>query len=110
MDRSMRSMSQPRGKRDSSVSSAYGQGDMHSRGYRGSRESLHSGMTYSARRGSNASMYEDDYNYYGGSMRDLSGRHGNRRKSTSQSHIDISSRSVAIGSLRSLSHLNSLRR
>ena len=29
----------------------------------------------------------DDYNYYGGSMRDLSGRHGNRRKSTSQSHI-----------------------
>lgn len=59
---------------------------MHSRGYRGSRESLHSGMTYSARRGSNASMYEDDY-YYGGSMRDLSSRHGNRRKSTSQSHI-----------------------
>merc|ERR1711976_839325 len=58
MDRSMRSMSQPRGKRDSSVSSAYGGGDMHSRGYRGSRESLHSGMTYSARRGSNASMYE----------------------------------------------------
>merc|ERR1711899_28402 len=89
MDRSMRSMSQPRGKRDSSVSSAYGGGggDMQSRGYRGSRESLHSGMTYSARRGSNASMYEDDYNYYGGSMRDLSGRHGNRRKSTSQSHI-----------------------
>merc|ERR1712223_1264392 len=89
MDRSMRSMSQPRGKRDSSVSSAYGGGggDMHSRGYRGSRESLHSGMTYSARRGSNASMYEDDYNYYGGSMRDLSGRHGNGRKSTSQSHI-----------------------
>merc|ERR1719220_3425120 len=89
MDRSMRSMSQPRGKRDSSVSSAYGGGggDMQSRGYRGSRESLHSGMTYSARRGSNASMYEDPYNYYGGSMRHLSGRHGNRRKSTSQSHI-----------------------
>ena len=34
--------------------------DMHSRGYRGSRESLHSGMTYSARRGSNASMYEGE--------------------------------------------------
>ena len=33
---------------------------MHSRGYRGSRESLHSGMTYSARRGSNASMYEGE--------------------------------------------------
>ena len=34
--------------------------DMQSRGYRGSRESLHSGMTYSARRGSNASMYEGE--------------------------------------------------
>merc|ERR1719225_1629447 len=31
---------------------------MQSRGYRGSRESLHSGMTYSARRGSNASMFK----------------------------------------------------
>lgn len=84
MDRSARSMSQPRGKRDSSVSSAYGGAG----GFRGSRESLHSGMTYSARRGSNASIYgaEDDY-YYGGSMRDLSSRHGNRRKSSSASHI-----------------------
>ena len=101
-----------------------------STGFRGSRESLHSGMTYSARRGSNASIYgaegefkyflhiltffvnfhncnycylslfpflafslfceffvnSDDY-YYGGSMRDLSSRHGNRRKSSSASHI-----------------------
>merc|ERR1712223_81716 len=84
MDRSARSVSQPRGKRDSSVSSAYGGAG----GFRGSRESLHSGMTYSARRGSNASMYEDDPDYYyGGSMRDLSTRRGNRRKSSSASHI-----------------------
>ena len=97
-------------------------------GFRGSRESLHSGMTYNARRGSNASIYQegdylfifslffclfclcchfaivfffllfplffqktkihsvDDY-YYGGSMRDLSSRRGNRRKSSSASHI-----------------------
>ena len=34
---------------------------VYSIGFRGSRESLHSGMTYSARRGSNASMYEGDY-------------------------------------------------
>jgi hypothetical protein len=33
---------------------------MQSRGYKGSRESLHSGMTYSARRGSNASVYEGE--------------------------------------------------
>ena len=31
-------------------------------GFRGSRESLHSGMTYNARRGSNASIYQEgDY-------------------------------------------------
>merc|ERR1712223_886146 len=83
MDRSARSVSQPRGKRDSSVSSAYGGAG----GFRGSRESLHSGMTYNARRGSNSSMYEDDDYYYGGSMRDLSSRRGNRRKSSSASHI-----------------------
>merc|ERR1719491_1140546 len=79
MDRSARSVSQPRGKRDSSVSSAYGQngqnGGAGGQGFRGSRESLHSGMTYNARRGSNASIYqEDDDYYYGGSMRDLSSR------------------------------------
>lgn len=87
MDRSARSVSQPRGKRDSSVSSAYGQNGG-AGGFRGSRESLHSGMTYNARRGSNASIYqEDDDYYYGGSMRDLSSRRGNRRKSSSASHI-----------------------
>ena len=37
-----------------------------STGFRGSRESLHSGMTYSARRGSNASIYgaEGEFKYF----------------------------------------------
>jgi len=91
MDRNVRSVSQPRGKRDSSVSSAYA-GDENrfassSRMLRASRESLQSGLTYNARRGSNASVYDDNDYYYGGSMRDLSSRHTGRRKSSSASHI-----------------------
>ncbi|XP_059087795.1 patronin-like isoform X3 [Tigriopus californicus] len=118
LDRNTRSVSQPRGKRDSSVSSAYG-GE---RDFRGSRESLASGLTYNPRRGSNASIYEETDYYYGGSMRDLSGRTTGRRKSSSASHLDLgsyraatsnsSARSgaAALGSLRSLSHFNSLKR
>jgi hypothetical protein len=82
VDRNARSVSQPRGKRDSSVSSAYAGGNhshlilkinyknvvqfilieesrLHgNRMLRASRESLQSGITYSARRGSNASVYD----------------------------------------------------
>ena len=95
-DRSVRSMSQPRGKRDSSVSSAYGgsggagnNGGMRNDSFRSSRDSLVSRRTYTARRGSNASLYdeEDDY-YYGGSLRDVSyGGHSGRRKSSSASYL-----------------------
>ena len=87
-DRSARSMSQPRGKRDSSVSSGYGARERND-SYRGSRESLVSRRTYTARRGSNASIYddEDDY-YYGGSLRDVSyGGHSGRRKSSSANYL-----------------------
>merc|ERR1711994_53931 len=73
-DRSGRSMSQPRGKRDSSVSSAYGGGGARNDSFRGSRESLTSRKTYTARsrRGSNASLYDDEEDYYyGGSLRDM---------------------------------------
>uniref|UniRef100_A0A0K2TD42 Patronin n=1 Tax=Lepeophtheirus salmonis TaxID=72036 RepID=A0A0K2TD42_LEPSM len=96
IDRTMRSASQPRGKRDPSISSAYAgddinrlNGRMRGESYRGSRDSLTSGMTYSAaRRGSNASVYDDHDYYYGGSMRDLSGRQlGRTRKASSSSHI-----------------------
>ena len=91
MDRSGRSMSQPRGKRDSSVSSAYGAVDRGNRNdsFRGSRESLTSRRTYTARRGSNASLYdeEEDY-YYGGSLRDMNyGGHSGRRKSSSTNYL-----------------------
>jgi calmodulin-regulated spectrin-associated protein len=94
VDRSVRSMSQPRGKRDSSVSSAYGGssaagGGMRNDSFRSSRDSLVSRRTYTARRGSNASLYdeEDDY-YYGGSLRDVSyGGHSGRRKSSSASYL-----------------------
>jgi calmodulin-regulated spectrin-associated protein len=86
-------MSQPRGKRDSSVSSAYGGsaagGGMRNDSFRSSRDSLVSRRTYTARRGSNASLYdeEDDY-YYGGSLRDVSyGGHSGRRKSSSASYL-----------------------
>ena len=87
-DRTGRSMSQPRGKRDSSVSSAHGVRDRND-SYRGSRESLVSRRTYTARRGSNASLYEDeDDNYYGGSLRDVSyGGHSGRRKSSSTNYL-----------------------
>ena len=81
-------MSQPRGKRDSSVSSGYGARERND-SYRGSRESLVSRRTYTARRGSNASIYddEDDY-YYGGSLRDVSyGGHSGRRKSSSANYL-----------------------
>lgn len=81
-------MSQPRGKRDSSVSSGYGARERND-SYRGSRESLVSRRTYTARRGSNASIYddEDDY-YYGGSLRDVSyGGHSGRRKSSSTNYL-----------------------
>merc|ERR1711981_1379827 len=77
LDRNSRSVSQPRGKRDSSVSSAYGGVDMTgnrlsaSNRYRGSRESLQSGMTYSARKNSSSTLHNDNDYYYGGSMRDL---------------------------------------
>jgi len=55
--------------------------------FRGSRESLQSGMTYSARRGSNASMYNDNDYYYGGSMRDINAGPARPRKSSSVSHL-----------------------
>lgn len=94
MDRNSRSVSQPRGKRDSSVSSAYGGGDVvggrlsASNRYRGSRESLQSGMTYSARKGSSSTLHNDNDYYYGGSMRDLNGSGYNRpRKASSVSHL-----------------------
>merc|ERR1719367_703393 len=93
MDRNSRSVSQPRGKRDSSVSSAYGGVDLvgnrlsASTRYRGSRESLQSGMTYSARKNSQSSMYNDNDYYYGGSMRDLNNGHGRPRKASSVSHL-----------------------
>ena len=90
-DRQSRSASQPRGKRDSSVSSAYGAIDKGNRNdsFRGSRESLVSRRTYTARRGSNSSLYEDeDEYYYGGSLRDLSySGHKGRRKSSSVSYL-----------------------
>jgi len=93
MDRNSRSVSQPRGKRDSSVSSAYGGVDLvgnrlsASTRYRGSRESLQSGMTYSARKNSQSSMYNDNDYYYGGSMRDLNNGYGRPRKASSVSHL-----------------------
>merc|ERR1719414_1788667 len=93
MDRNSRSVSQPRGKRDSSVSSAYGGVDLvgnrlsASSRYRGSRESLQSGMTYSARKNSQSSMYNDNDYYYGGSMRDLNNGYGRPRKASSVSHL-----------------------
>ena len=90
-DRSGRSMSQPRGKRDSSVSSAYGGGGARNDSFRGSRESLTSRKTYTARsrRGSNASLYDDEEDYYyGGSLRDMNlGGHSGRRKSTSSNYL-----------------------
>ena len=92
-DRSARSMSQPRGKRDSSVSSAYAQ-DRGPRNdsFRGSRESLTSRRTYTARsrRGSNASLYDDEEDYYyGGSLRDMNygGHSGRARKSSSTNYL-----------------------
>merc|ERR1712183_1024745 len=80
--------------RDSSVSSAYGAvdrgtGGMRNESFKSSRESLTSRRTYTARRGSNASIYddEDDY-YYGGSLRDVSyGGHSGRRKSSSANYL-----------------------
>jgi len=91
-DRSGRSISQPRGKRDSSVSSAYGavdRGQPRNDSFRSSRESLTSRRTYTARRGSNASLYDDDDDYnYGGSLRDVSyGGHTGRRKSSSANYL-----------------------
>eukprot|EP00092_Neocalanus_flemingeri_P035023 GFUD01038111.1.p1 GENE.GFUD01038111.1~~GFUD01038111.1.p1 ORF type:complete len:1437 (-),score=321.88 GFUD01038111.1:947-4795(-) len=92
VDRTTRSMSQPRGKRDSSVSSAYGAVDRglgKNDSFRGSRESLTSRRTYTARRGSNASLYDDEDDlYYGGSLRDVSyGGHSGRRKSSSANYL-----------------------
>merc|ERR1719422_2777508 len=55
--------------------------------YRGSRESLQSGMTYSARKNSQSSMYNDNDYYYGGSMRDLNNGYGRPRKASSVSHL-----------------------
>ena len=92
-DRSGRShsVSQPRGKRDSSVSSAYGAVDrgMRNESFKSSRESLTSRRTYTARRGSNASLYDDEEDYYyGGSLRDMSyGGHSGRRKSSSTNYL-----------------------
>lgn len=87
-------MSQPRGKRDSSVSSAYGAvdrgtGGMRNESFKSSRESLTSRRTYTARRGSNASLYDDEEDYYyGGSLRDMSyGGHSGRRKSSSTNYL-----------------------
>ena len=84
-------MSQPRGKRDSSVSSAYGAVDrgMRNESFKSSRESLTSRRTYTARRGSNASLYDDEEDYYyGGSLRDMSyGGHSGRRKSSSTNYL-----------------------
>ena len=87
-DRGSRSASQPRGKRDSSVSSGYG-GLRNNDSLRGSRDSLISRRTYTARRGSNASLYEDDDDYYyGGSLKDLNySGHKGRRKSSSVSYL-----------------------
>ena len=57
-------------------------------GMRGSRDSLVSRRTYTARRGSNASLYDDDDLYYGGSLRDLSyNSHRGARKSSSTSYL-----------------------
>lgn len=91
-DRSTRSISQPRGKRESSVSSAYGDDHgLRKDSFRGSRDSLTSRLTYTkgGRRGSNASMYDEEHDYYyGGSLRDLShGGHSGRRKSSSASYL-----------------------
>jgi calmodulin-regulated spectrin-associated protein len=75
------------------VSSAYGgagsSSGMRNDSFRSSRDSLVSRRTYTARRGSNASLYdeEDDY-YYGGSLRDVSyGGHSGRRKSSSANYL-----------------------
>ena len=99
LDRSGRShsVSQTRGKRDSSVSSAYGAvdrgtggtGGMRNESFKSSRESLTSRRTYTARRGSNASLYDDEEDYYyGGSLRDMSyGGHSGRRKSSSTNYL-----------------------
>ena len=55
---------------------------------RGSRDSLISRRTYTARRGSNASLYDDEELYYGGSLRDLTySGHRGTRKSSSTSYL-----------------------